>query len=268
MADGLIIERLRADRGGAAVLREVTLRAARGEVTALLGLNGSGKTTLLLAALGLIPASCARCEVDGEPLLSASPRRRAQLAAYIPQRIQVDDGLTALEVVLMGANARTPLLRGYGPAERERALDCLARLGARALSGRTMGSLSEGQRRLCVLARALLQSPRALLLDEPDAALDLPRRWEVLASVRALALEGRAALVSLHDAALALNACDRALILNGGRVDRAVDLRAAGRDELEDAMRALYGEVRLSGSPGQWHVSPAGGALHRPAHPV
>ena len=268
MADGLTIKRLCASRGGAPVLRDVTLHAPIGEVTALLGLNGSGKTTLLLAALGLIPASCERCEVDGESLLSVSPRRRAQLAAFIPQRIHIDDGLTALEAVLMGANARTPLLRGYGPAERERALSCLRRLGADALSIRPMGSLSEGQRRLCILARALLQSPRALLLDEPDSALDLPRRWEVLRTIRALAQEGRAALVSLHDAALALNLCDRALILREGRIARAVDLRAAGCDELEDAMRALYGDVRLSGSPGEWHVLPCGGALHRPAHPV
>ena len=268
MADGLFLSRLRADRGGVPILTDVTLHAPRGEVTALLGLNGSGKTTLLLAALGLIPAACERCEVDGEPLRSASPRRRAQLAAYIPHRIRLDDGLTVLEAVLMGANARTPLLRGYGPAERERALDCLRRLGADALASRAMGTLSEGQRRLAVLARALQQRPGAVLLDEPDSALDLPRRWEVLEAVSSLAREGRAALVSLHDASLALNACDRALILQGGRIIRALALRDAGRDELEDAMRALYGDVALTGAPGQWAVAPRAGALHRRAHPV
>lgn len=268
MADGLFISQLRADRGGVRVLTDVTLHAPRGEVTALLGLNGSGKTTLLSAALGLIPATCARCEVDAQPLRSASPRRRAQLAAYIPQRIRVDDGLTALEAVLMGANARTPLLRGYGPAERERALSCLERLGAAALADRPMGTLSEGQRRLAVLARALLQNPRALLLDEPDSALDLPRRWEVLETVLALAREGRAALVSLHDAQLALNRCDRALILQDGRIARALDLHAAGREEIEDAMRALYGDVCLTGTPGKWGLLPGGGALHPKAHPV
>ena len=268
MDDGLRIDGLRVRLGGRRILDGASLHAPRGEATALLGLNGAGKTTLLRAAMGLLPAEGGRCTVDGAPLRGLSPKERARLAAYVPQRLAIDGGLTALDAVLMGANARTPLLRGYARAERERALSCLAQLGAGALAPRAMGGLSEGERRLVALARALLQSPAALLLDEPDGALDLPRRYAVLGEIVSLARTGRAALVSLHDASLALSLCDRAAILTGGRIACTLDLRSASRGELEDAMDALYGGARVLGGPGAWSVQPRGGALHPSAHPV
>ena len=256
----LDIVNLRASRGGADILRGATLTAEAGEVTALLGLNGSGKSTLLLAALGLIPSTYDRCAVNGESLPSATARRRAQLAAYIPQRVQADNGLTALEVALMGANARTPLLSGYGAADRRLAMQCLERLGIGALADRTMGTLSEGQKKLAVLARALAQRSGALLLDEPDGALDLPRRYEMMAALRELAREEKcAALVTLHDAALALSAADRVLVLCGGEIVRRLDMRAAQQGEIEEAMRVLYGEVRVFGKSRAWGVAPAAG---------
>ena len=186
MAADLILEELRAGYGGREVLRGVSLTARAGEVTALLGLNGSGKTTLLRAVLGAVPAS-GRALLGEADLLALDARRRARLLSYIPQRSRADDGLTALEAVLMGANAETPLLMGYGAARRTRALSCLERLGAAQWADVPLGELSEGQRRTVILARALMQRAQVCLLDEPDGALDLPRRRGALEAARSMA---------------------------------------------------------------------------------
>lgn len=252
----LTIEDLRAGYGGKGVLSGVSLTARDGELTALLGENGGGKTTLLRAALGLIPAKYARCTVDGEDLPAASPKRRAALAAYIPQRARFDPGLTALEAALMGANARTPLLSRYSAEDRALASECLAQLGAAEWADRLLGELSEGQRRLCRLARALVQRPRVFLLDEPDGALDLPRRFSAMEALRALLADGRAALAAVHDAQLALSRADRVLVLKDGRIARELDPREDSREEIEEAMRLLYGDVRVGGSRGAWCVYP------------
>jgi len=222
-------------------------------VCALLGLNGSGKSTLLRAALGQHPAK-GSIRACGRDVQAMAARERAGLMGYIPQRSRMDEGMTALDAVLMGANAHTPLLAGYSHAQRRRAAQCLAQLGAAELSGRPLFALSQGQRQLVVFARAMMQQPRILLLDEPDAALDLPRRTQMMAQVRALTGENGCALCALHDASLALSSCDRVLILAHGVIACDLNMRAAGEDEVSAAMRLLYGEAAVGRVGGRWAV--------------
>lgn len=254
MADDLILEDLRAGYGAREVLHGVSLTAHAGEVTALLGLNGSGKTTLLRAVLGAVPAS--GCVLLGKTdLLALGARQRALRVSFIPQRSRADGGLTALEAVLMGANAETPLLLGYGAARRARAMACLERLGAGKWADVPLGELSEGQRRTVILARALMQRAQACLLDEPDGALDLPRRHDALEAARSMArTEGCAVLCAMHDASLALTLCDRVLALSGGRIAWALDMRTATAQEIEAAMRALYGDAEVLRGEHGWAV--------------
>lgn len=255
MAEYLIeMDNLRAGYRGRDVLRGVRLRVREGEICALLGLNGSGKSTLLRAALGLIPAQADRLLLGGEDVRGASPGRVAQLAAYIPQRSRMDGGMTALEAVLLGANARMPLLAAYSAGQRKAARTCLTEAGAQALADCLVGELSEGQRQLVVLARALMQQPKALLLDEPDGALDLPRRYAMMRAVRRQAAQGRAALVALHDASLALTACDRVFILKEGQIFAELDMERADEAAVRDALRALYGDVTAVKIGEKWAV--------------
>lgn len=255
MDEILTVRGVCAGYGARRVLEDVGLSVGEGEVCALLGLNGSGKSTLLRVLLGLLPVQTGEISVCGGNIRRAAPQKVARLAAYLPQRSRADDGMTALEIVLMGANAVTPLIMPYSAVQREKARMCLERMGAGEWADRRMGELSQGQKQSVLLARALMQSPKLLLLDEPDAALDLPRRWQMLRTVSALVKEERcAALCALHDASLALSVCDSVAVLSGGRIVCRLDMARAGEDEVRAAMCALYGDVTVIRQDGRWAV--------------
>ena len=255
MDEILTVRGVCAGYGARRVLEDVGLSVGEGEVCALLGLNGSGKSTLLRVLLGLLPVQTGEISVCGENMRRAAPPKVARLAAYLPQRSRADDGMTALEIVLMGANAVTPLIMPYSAVQREKARMCLERMGAGEWADRRMGELSQGQKQSVLLARALMQSPKLLLLDEPDAALDLPRRWQILRTVSALVKEERcAALCALHDASLALSVCDSVAVLSGGRIVCRLDMARAGEDEVRAAMHALYGDVTVIHRGRRWAV--------------
>lgn len=255
MSEILSVRGICAGYGARRVLEDVCLSVGKGEVCALLGLNGSGKSTLLRVLLGLLPAQAGEISVCGENLRHAAPKKVARLAAYLPQRSRADDGMTALEIALMGANAVTPLIMPYSAAQHEKARACLVRMGAGEWADRRMGELSQGQRQSVLLARALMQSPKLLLLDEPDAALDLPRRWQMMRTVSALAKEERcAALCALHDASLALSVCDSVAVLSGGRIVCRLNMAHAGEAEVREAMHALYGDVTVIRQDGRWAI--------------
>lgn len=235
----LRVEHITAGYHGRDVVRDVSFDLPGGCVLGVLGANGSGKTTLIKAVCGILPHK-GRCTLDGVGLEALRPKALARLCGYIPQRSGLGIEMSALDVVLMGFNPRLGLLQPPTAAMRRAGAEMLARVG---LPGRDTDSylaLSEGQKQLCLLARALVGGAQALLLDEPESALDLRARHRTLGLLRRLAAEqGRGVLLSLHDPNLALNFCDRLLLLDGGR---AVGLLRPGQDEGE-AMAAALGRV-------------------------
>jgi iron complex transport system ATP-binding protein len=122
------------------------------------------------------------------------------------------------ELVLMGRTPHGPLVGLESEEDVERARRALHRLGIEALVDRSIATLSGGERQLVLFARALVQDPDLLLLDEPTAFLDLKHRVEVLGEVRAFAAAGGSALVVSHDLSLAARTCDRIVLLGAGRV--------------------------------------------------
>jgi iron complex transport system ATP-binding protein len=204
--------------GGRDVLRGIDLEVAPGEVVALVGPNGAGKTTLLRVASRVVQPSRGRVEVGGRASGSLSRRELAREIAVVPQDVVIPFAFRAGEVVLMG---RAPHAGPLGFETREdvdRAQACLARVGIAELADRSMLELSGGERQLVLVARALVQEPRVLLLDEPTSHLDLRHRVDVLALVREFAALGRSALVVSHDLTLAARSCDRMALLRRGAV--------------------------------------------------
>jgi len=187
-------------------LREVSFRVDGGALVAVLGPNGGGKTTLFRALLGELPVRIGTVEVEGAP-------------AYVPQteRARLDFPVSALDVAVMGAYRRTPWWRPVARADRQAARAALARVGLEDRAATPFGELSGGQRQRVVLARALVQDARVLLLDEPLSGVDAAsgaRIEEVFAELRE---EGRAVLVATHDIHQARR-CDLVLCLNGRQV--------------------------------------------------
>lgn len=204
--------------GDRALLDGVELEVAPGEVVGLLGRNGAGKTSLLRIACGLGTADSGTVELDGRSLAALGRRERARAVAFVPQETHFPFPYSVAEVVLMGRAPHLGWLGFEGPRDLDAARAAMMQLGIESLAGRSVLALSGGERQLTVVARALAQAPRLLLLDEPTAFLDLRHRLAVLAQVRAFAAAGGAALVVSHDLAVAARACDRLALLAGGRI--------------------------------------------------
>jgi len=211
---------------GRPALSGVTFSLDAGEAVAVLGPNGGGKTTLLRLLLGELPVMAGTCAVEGSP-------------AYVAQagRARLDFPVSALDVVLMGAYARTPAWRRLGRGERERARAVLDRVGLAPQAGTRFGALSGGQRQRVLIARALLQDAALLLLDEPFTGVDRASEAGLLAILDELRAEGRGLLVSTHDIDHARR-WDKVLCLNGAQI-----AFGAPADALTaQALHATYGE--------------------------
>ena len=235
----LSVRGLSAGYPGRPVIRNLTLPDIKGGgVTALVGPNAAGKSTLLLALAGLLRA---RGEVTfgAHDLLRLSAAERASLVTFMPQALPQGVALTVLDSIIAAykASASGGLVVS-GEDVRLRAIATLDRLGIAALALEQLDRLSGGQRQLVSLAQALVRDPRLLLLDEPTSALDLRHQVIVMTLVRALAAEGRAVIVVMHDLSLAARWADRIVVFGNGTV------AAAGRPDealTPDVIAAVYG---------------------------
>ena len=247
----LSLRDLAVDLGGRTVLSGVTLDVAEGSVVAVLGGNGAGKTTLLRGALGLVSVR-GDARLFGEPVARLSPRRRAEHVGYLAQERRIAWGMTARRIAALGAVTRPP------KQADEVAEAALARVGAVGLADRSVFDMSGGERARVLLARLLATGAPLLVLDEPAAGLDPDAQLATLELLRDEARLGRAVVVTLHDLTLAARFCDRAVVLDNGRVVADdVPTRALGPETLRSAF----------GLEGEWLNTPAGPVLaaHRVA---
>lgn len=204
--------------GGRTLLEGLDFTLARGEVVGLVGRNGVGKTTLLRVASAVLSAAAGRVALGGESITSFSRRALARRLALVPQDLHVPFPFRAGELVLMGRAPHHSLVGLESETDERLALEALDRLGMGDLADREITTLSGGERQLVLFARALVQQPDILLLDEPTAFLDLRHRVDVLREVRAFTRAGGAALVVSHDLSLAARTCDRIVLLGEGGI--------------------------------------------------
>ena len=211
----LATEQLTAGYGDVPVVRGVDLAVAAGQLVAVVGPNGAGKTTLLRAILGLARITGGRVLADGREITGRSLDHLVRLGiGYVPQVDDVFDPLKVSENLNMGGYL---LPRGERTARIEEVLAIFPTL--RSKLNRHVGTMSGGERKMTAIARALILSPRVLILDEPTAGLSAALTESVLNDqVRALADRGHAVLLVEQKARAALRLADTASVLVRGRV--------------------------------------------------
>jgi iron complex transport system ATP-binding protein len=203
--------------GDTPILNGVNFELGVGEFVGLIGPNGAGKSTLLKVMSGLWPGARGQIELLGHPLHSYRTRDIARLVAHVPQTTSLEFPFTAREVVLMGRSphlSRFQIESAYDGAVAE---DALRTTGALHVADRLANTLSGGEQQRVIIARALAQQPRILLLDEPTSNLDIKHQIGVVQMARALAHEGGLGVIAaIHDLGLAARYCDRLALMVGG----------------------------------------------------
>jgi ABC-type cobalamin/Fe3+-siderophores transport system ATPase subunit len=229
---------------GRAVGRALDLELAAGEVLCVLGPNGGGKTTLFRTLLGLLAAQEGEVRLEGQGLAALARGEVARRVGYVPQGHVAQFAFTVRDAVLMGRTAHIGLFAAPGPADRAAADRAIEALGIGELAERVVTELSGGERQLAMIARALAQGARALVLDEPTASLDFGNQVRVLREIRRLAAEGYAVVFSSHDPSQAFLAASRVLLLaRGGALRQGTPAEVITSENL----RQVYGvEVRVA----------------------
>lgn len=202
---------------GPQILDNISLELHPGELSALIGQNGSGKTTVLKCINGILNPSSGTMKFGGQTLSSMSLKERARLMSYVPQSIPSSMQFRVFDVVLMG---RRPYLQwGVSQIDRSKVFSVLDQMGLKDLCFRPYDELSGGQKQKVLIARALVQEPSILMMDEPTSNLDLRHQIDVLKLLKKIAAEkGISVLLSAHDLNLVMNFADRLEMLKNGHI--------------------------------------------------
>lgn len=237
---------------GRTVGREVSFSLGAGEVLCVLGPNGGGKTTLFRTLLGLLAKHAGSIAVAGTPLEDLSRSEIAQRAGYVPQGHSAYFAFTVREFVLMGRTAHLGAFAAPSRKDRDVVQRVLESLELAPLADRPVTQISGGERQLALVARALAQEPRLLVMDEPTASLDFGNQVRVLQRISALASSGIAVLFSSHSPDHAFLAAQRVLLLGEGR---ALEIGAPPEVIRADTLQRLYGvAVQVLPLPGGGHT--------------
>lgn len=223
---------------GHRAIEKVSLRIEPGTLAAILGPSGAGKTTLLKIVVGLLPTTAGKVTVLGSP-----PTRARKRVRYVPQleTINWDFPVTVDQVVGMGflGRRRLPWLSGD---QKRRISEVLERLGIGGLERRHIRDLSGGQQQRVFLARALIEEPELLVLDEPTAGTDVATRSDILGLLEDLNDSGITVLLATHDINLVANRVGRIILLN-----RSIVADGEPREVLvADSLTAAFGRPILT----------------------
>lgn len=205
--------------GGAFLVSADSLCVESGEVLTLLGPNGSGKTTLLKCINALLKPTSGSISVCGREILDYPRSALSRAIGYVPQSHTPSFPFSVLDVVLMGRVSYLSIFQQPSKADYKKAEEALSIVGISAMRDRAYTNISGGERQLVLIARAIAQEPKLLLLDEPTAHLDFKNQVTTLETVRRLSRErGIGVVMSLHDPNHALIYSDRIALMKGGRI--------------------------------------------------
>lgn len=197
-----------------AIIEGINLHLPEGEMTCLLGANGCGKTTLIKTLLGLLPAIHGDVHLQGKSISLLKPRDIAKVIAYVPQAHDTPFTFSVVDMVMMGLTPHLSLFSVPSEKEQTDALEQLQKLGIAHLATRLYSTLSGGEKQLVLIARALIQKPQLLIMDEPAASLDFGNQIRLLQHVQGLKQHGITVLMSTHHPQHAAAIADHVILLD------------------------------------------------------
>lgn len=220
MTELLKVQELSIGYGQKVVGERLDLTLYKNEILALLGSNGSGKSTLFKTLLGLLPPLAGEIFLQGKALNLCSRQFIAQQIGYVPQAQEGQFAFSVLDIVLMGRAAHLGLFSQPSQGDQQMAMQILSTLGIAHLASCNYPHISGGERQLTLIARALLQQPQLLVLDEPTASLDFANQILVLEQIQRLRAQGLSVLLCTHQPEHALQVADRLALFKSGRIEK------------------------------------------------
>ncbi|MEQ4709387.1 ABC transporter ATP-binding protein [Providencia huaxiensis] len=199
---------------GTAIIDGINLSLPKGEISCLLGANGCGKTTLMKTLLGLLPPIKGEILLNGQDIQGLNPREIAKTVAYVPQAHDTPFTFTVLDMVMMGLTPHISIFSVPKEAEKNLAYQQLKHLGISHLATRLYSTLSGGEKQLVLIARALIQKPLLLIMDEPAASLDFGNQIRLLEQIEKLKSHGMTILMSTHHPQHAAAIADNVILLD------------------------------------------------------
>lgn len=201
------------------VVSDINIQAMKGQVIGLLGPNGAGKTTILRSLSGLLAPVNGVVELDGKDLSKEKKKELARKLSIVLTEQLAPSMLTVFGIVSMGRTPYSDFLGRLSKEDRDIITDALKMVDAVALQDRFFSELSDGEKQKVMIARALVQEPELIILDEPTSHLDIKYKIEVIRVLQKLAREkGITCILSLHDIDLALKGCQRVLLVHNGKI--------------------------------------------------
>ena len=213
------------------VMENISVRARRGELVALIGRNGTGKSTLLRTLIGLQPALSGEIMLEGKPLFETGTLQLPRIVSFVSTEPVAVHNVRVRDVVALGRFPYTNWIGTQTKSDSVAVTDALEATGLTRLAERSIDGISDGERQRTLIARSLAQDTGLLVMDEPTAFLDLPSRYGIVSLLRRLTREkGKCVIYSTHDLDTAINEADRIwLMTEKGVIEGAPeDLMLAG----------------------------------------
>ena len=230
---------------GAFTLNNISFTIEEGKMYALLGLNGCGKTTLIKMILGILKAKSGSIFVEDRDILTTKEKDRARLISYVPQYSNIPFDTSVIDVVLMGITPYLKIFETPSNAHIKQAYTCLEEFGIAHLADLNYQSLSGGQKQMVIIARALLQNGRYMILDEPESSLDLINKNEFMKKIKQInKTYNKGCIISMHSPEYALNYCDHILLLRDGKITE-IDIAKEDIQSIERQLAVIYGDIKI-----------------------
>ena len=233
------------DKTGEPLLSDISFDLQSGEKLAIMGQNGAGKTTLLRCLCGFLKWDKGTATIDGTDTSPQSSEKLFKVLSYVPQKRVLPPDISVYDMILMGRAGNIGVFSLPGKADREAADKVIDRMGLGAIAGKSCMTLSGGQYQMVLIARAIVNDPKVMILDEPEANLDYQNQLLVLETIDRLSKDGITCIFNTHFPGNAVRWADKALLI---AMDGSYVYDDIKNVITEENMRRFYGVDAVIGT--------------------